>query len=169
VAQGIVSSDAGAEQRPSVHSIESRRHGGDGFVPRQHVLLIAAIASDAGDLFVRAGDEISAAAGFAYEAMASMPAYSDAIAFLPLGDAGSEFINDASDFVAGNAGELNPGENAFLGRGVAMTDTAGLDFNAYFAGTGLRYVAFDEFKVAACFAHLGHEILGHSLLSFAEL
>jgi hypothetical protein len=68
--------------------------------------------------------------------VAAVPAEADAVANLEDGDIGADGIDDSGDLVAGAAGILNAGPQAFLGEHVAVADAAGLDANAYLAGAG---------------------------------
>ncbi len=61
---------------------------------------VAAVKIKAGDFLLRAIAEIAAAAGQARAIVAAMPADADALALLPVGDAGTEVGNDAGHFVA---------------------------------------------------------------------
>ena len=138
----------------------------DGDGGRDHVIRIAAIEIDAGDLMVfGAGEEIAAAAFIAMAAMFAMPADADALAGFPFRDARADGVDDADDFVAGDAGILNAGEQAGFGNGIAMANAAGLDFDPDGAGTGLGNFAFDEFKGSVGFgnlssAHFWHKVFG---------
>ena len=90
--------------------------------------------------------------------MAAVPADTDALAFLPRGNAGADFVDDASDFVSGNAGVLNSGPGAFYRQHVTVADAAGLHLDADVPCTRLRNVALDDFE--AC-ARLGNLRYGH--------
>jgi hypothetical protein len=109
---------------------------------------------DPGDSFILAGDEIALAARGASKIMAAVPSDSDALAFLPIGDARAGFVDDASNFVAGNTRILDAGEYAVFGEMVAETDAASLDLDTHLSGAGLGDFTFDQFKIAACFRNL---------------
>ena len=77
-------------------------------------MLVAAVIADAGNFHVYAIAKIAAAAVEAGIVMAAVPADADALALLPLGDIGAEFIDDARDFVSWNARILNAGPGTFF-------------------------------------------------------
>ena len=161
MAQRIEGGNSGAEERAGFGGVESTGHERDAFVSSNHILSIAAINVEAGDFFVGAGDEIAATAGFTDEAVSTVPAYADAIAFLPLGDAIADGIDYAGNLVARDARVDEAGPVAVFDEVVAEADTTGLDFDADFAWTGLRDVALDQFEVGSGLGHLCDEILRH--------
>jgi hypothetical protein len=59
------------------------------------------------DLLVQTQDKISAAAIFADEATPTVPAHAHMLPWLPPRDPRSHGIDEAADFVAGNAGILD--------------------------------------------------------------
>jgi hypothetical protein len=135
----IPAQSSGAASSPAIPS-------GDRFRRNHHVLFVPAVEADAGDLLVQTQDEVSAAAILTNEAMPTVPAHAHLLPWLPLRDPGSHGIDVATDFMAGNAGILDSRKKAFLGSFVAVTDSAGVDFDANLSGTGLRDVALDNFK-----------------------
>ena len=146
VAQGVEGGDAGAHERRGIGGREVIGHERDADGGGDHVIRVAAIEVDAGDLVVHgAGEEIAAAAIIAMATMLSMPADADALAGFPFRNACANGVNDADDFMARDAGILDAGKQAGLGDGIAVANAAGLDFDADGAGTGLGNVAFDNF------------------------
>jgi hypothetical protein len=109
-------------------------------------LLVTTVVADAGDFDILAITKIAAAAFAAGVILAAVPAYADALAFLPGGDAGADFVDDAGNFVTGNAGILDSGPETFDGEGVAVTDAAGLDFDADLSGGGAGDFALDDLE-----------------------
>jgi hypothetical protein len=103
VAQGVVSGDSGAKQRSGFGWIETIGNAGYRFDGRDHELFKAAVVGETSDVAAFAIGEISGAAGGASVVLSAMPAYADAIAFRPGGDTGADLVDDAGDFVAGNA------------------------------------------------------------------
>src|SRR5690242_2948482 len=103
MAERIKRCDTSAQKRTGLCGIQALGNCGEAFGRSEHVLLVAAIEVDTRDSFILAGDEIAFAARGAREVVAAVPSDSNALAFLPIGDAGAGFINDAGDFMAGNA------------------------------------------------------------------
>src|SRR4051812_30992198 len=149
VAQGVEGCDAGAEERRGIDRREGVGKHRDGAGRRDHVLSIAAVEADAGDLLRDAGEEIAAAAVDALAAIAAVPADADFLADGEIGDERAEGIDDADNFVAGHSGIFNAGPVSFLDERVAVADAAGLNFDADGAGGGLGDRAFHDFQWAA--------------------
>jgi len=137
VAQSVERCDTGAKKRTGFRWIQAVGNCGESFSRSEHVLLVAAVEVDPGDSFILAGDEIAFAARGASEVVAAVPSDADALAFLPIGDAGAGFVDDAGNFVAGNARILDAGENTVFGEMVAETDAASLDLDTHLSGGGL--------------------------------
>jgi hypothetical protein len=90
-----------------------------------------------------------------------VPTDADAFTFFPGSDAGADFVDDASYFVARNSRILQSGPRTFLGENVAVADAAGLHFDADLTRAGRRNIVLDEFKVGFCFGNLRYFHLGH--------
>ena len=146
VAERVEGGDAGAHEGSGIDGRqfigEQSGCGGWG----DHVIGIAAVEGDTGDLVGFAGEEIAAAAGLAASTIAAVPADADALADGPGRGIGADGVDEADDFVSGNARILNPGEEAVLGEDVAVADAARLDFDADLAGARLRDIPLDEFE-----------------------
>jgi hypothetical protein len=110
--------------------------------------------ADAGDFLVLAENEIAAAAGVASETMTAVPPDSGALAGFPVGNVGTDSVDAAGDFVSGNAWILEAGPMAFLYERIAVTDTAGFDFDPHLIAGGFGNVSFDEFKITTGLADL---------------
>ena len=82
--------------------------------------------------------------------MAAVPTKSDALAYFEERDIGTDSINNAGNFMTGNAGILNAGPKPELSQQVAVANAAGLDPNANVAGAGLGELFFYKLKCAAC-------------------
>jgi hypothetical protein len=96
VAQRVVGGDAGAQQRPGVLVGEVVGHRGQRARLDHHVVGIAAVHGDSGDLHVLAVDEIAAATPLAVAAVAAKPAEADALADLPPAHALTERFDGTS-------------------------------------------------------------------------
>ncbi len=92
---------------------------------------VATIVGDATDLLVCAGDEVTAAAGFADDTVSEVPADADPLALLPGIHPVTNSIDATRDLMAGHARELQAGEEAFLDQGVAVADAARFHLYAY--------------------------------------
>src|SRR5437879_11836519 len=100
VAQGIEGGDAGAKKRSGILGRQFVRDRRQRFERRDHVIGIAAIIADAGNLAVRAGDEIAPAAGRAMTAMTAMPADADPLTRLPVRHVRANRIDDPGNLVS---------------------------------------------------------------------
>ena len=149
VAQAVEGGDAGAEQRGGVDVGEVVGHEGEGVGGSDHVVGIAAVVADAGDVLVFAEDEVAATTGRAVVAVAAVPAEADALAGLEERHVGADGVDDAGDFVAGDARVCDAGQEADLGERVAVADAAGLHADADVAGAGIGEFALNQFKGSA--------------------
>src|SRR5262245_49946320 len=164
MAQRVEGGKAGAKERAGIGGIERIGNAREGFDGSDHVLPVAAVEADAAHYFVFAIDEIAFAAGRAVAVMPAVPAHADAVTRFPSRDAGPKFINDASDFMAGNPRVAQAGPMAFLYDAVSHADSAGLDLDANLAGTRRRNFAFDDFKVAPSLRDLSRFHFRHDVL-----
>ena len=161
VAKSVEGGDARAEKRSGFGGIERIGHGGDGLRGDDGVLGIAAVEAEAGDFFVGAIDEVAAAALQAGSVMAAVPADAYALTFLPSRDAGTDFINDAGDFVAGRARIGYAGPEAVFDEMVAKANAAGLHADADVSRGRLGDFAFLQFEVGAGLGDYGDFHFGH--------
>jgi hypothetical protein len=81
--------------------------------------------------------------------VAAVPADTDALALFPVGNPGTEFIDDARDFVAWNTGIFNAWPRAVFRERVAVADATGLHFDEHVSWTRLRNLALDDLKISA--------------------
>src|SRR6267142_885035 len=137
VAQGVVSGDAGAEERGGFGGAEVVEDGGDAAGFGDHNFGVAAVDGDAGDYGVEAIDDVAAAAGFAGAIFTAEEADAYALTNFPFRDAGAEGFDAADYFVAGNTRELQAGVGAGYRGGVGVADAAGFYADANLAGGGL--------------------------------
>src|SRR5262249_18398424 len=100
VAKRVVGRDPRAQQRRDLHVVEARRDRDQRLRRRHHVLLIAAVVRDSGDLEVHAIAKVAAPARDTRAVVPTMPSDADALATLPLGDARTEAVDDTRDLVA---------------------------------------------------------------------
>ena len=110
VAKCVVGRDAGAEKRRGVNIGEVAWNEGEGVGRSDDVVCIAAVEADAGDKLIFAEGEIAAAAGMAVIAVAAMPAEADALPHLEERDIRADGIDEAGDFMAGDARNWMPGQ-----------------------------------------------------------
>jgi hypothetical protein len=104
VPQRVEGGDARTEQRRRIFGLQVVGHGGERLERRNHVLGIAAVIGDAGNLAVLAGDEIAATAGVAMPAMTAVPAHADPHAFFQSGTSAPTASMTAHHLVAGTRG-----------------------------------------------------------------
>ena len=117
---------------------------------------------DAGNLFVLAVDEISAAAGFAGEIVAAVPSHTHALSGLPVGNVSADGVDAAGNFVSGNPRVLDPRPIALFHHRVAMADAASFNFNSDLIPAGLGNVPLHELKIPSGLADLDDFHLRHS-------
>jgi len=163
IAKRIENCDAGTKQGRGLGGRKFVWDGGDSLGRGDHVFLITAVVADGGDLFVLAIHEIAAAAGVAGEIMTAVPSDARALAGFPVSDVGAYSVDATGDFVSGNTWILEAGPMAFLYERVAVTDTAGLDFDPDLLAGGFGNVSFDEFEITAGLADLDSFHFRHSV------
>jgi hypothetical protein len=78
-----------------------------------------------------------------------MPADTDPLAFFPCGDARADLVDHAGHFVTRDTRVLQARPMAFLHKYVAMTNPAGLYFDANLVGAGCGDLSLDDFKSPA--------------------
>lgn len=162
VAQGVERGHACAHERAGFREGEVIRNQRQSRRARDHVLGVAAVRRDAGNLARDAREELTAAAGLAFAAIAPVPADADALALFPVVDAVAERIDHADDFVSRDTRVLDR-HHAFLDNRIAVADPAGLHLDAYRAATGFRNVALDELERTSRLSYLDRaHFLGHS-------
>jgi hypothetical protein len=88
--------------------------------------------------------------------VAAVPTDANALARLPLGNAGAQFVDDARDFVSRNARILNAGPLAFFGERVTVADAAGLHLDAHLSCCGLGNLALDDLEIRSRLRNLRH-------------
>src|SRR5207237_126393 len=115
-----------------------------------HVLGIAAVIGDPGDLASLAGKEVTAAAVIAMPAVAAIPADTHPLASLPTRYVSTDGINHAGYFVPRNARVGDAGILSFKCERVRVTDPACRDANPDPAGRGHCQFPLDEFQLARC-------------------
>src|SRR5690349_4253565 len=100
--QSIECRHAGAQKGSCIHRrkrIRNRRHC---FCPCDHVLRIAAIFLEPGDLKILTAHEIGSPTGDALKTMSTMPAHAYSLALLPRRDTRTNLIDNSGYLVAGN-------------------------------------------------------------------
>jgi hypothetical protein len=154
VPKRIVGCDARTHQRCGVNGGKPFRDERKGSGGSNHILGIASVERNAGDLRRGlAGNEVSTAARIAMPAVSAVPAHTDPLARSPFGNACANFINDPGNLMPGNPRVLY-WPYSLLGYGVAVADAARLDFDAHGSIAGFRDFAFNEFKGALRLGHL---------------
>ena len=150
VAKTVERGDAGAHERRRIDGrkiVGHQRQRADG---REHILGVAAIARDAGNLGGSlAGEEIAAAAVIAIAAESAVPADAHSLSGFPARDVGTNRIDHADHFVSGNARILDARKETVLRHRIAVADATSLDLDSHKAGAGLGNVAFDNFQGTA--------------------
>jgi hypothetical protein len=117
-------------------------------------LLVSAVIADARNLLIPAVAKISAAALQARAVVAAVPADTDALAFLPLGNASAQFIDNARHFMPWNTGILNSGQIAFFREHITVANTTGLHLDENLSRTGFGNLALHNLEITARFGNL---------------
>ena len=112
-------------------------------------MLVSAVIADARNFQVPAIAKISAPARETRAVLAAVPADTDALPLLPLGNTRTQFIDDARDFVSRNAGILNSGPRAFFREHVTVANATGLHLDAHLSCTRLRNLALDDLEICS--------------------
>src|SRR5262249_761758 len=131
-----------------------------------HVFGVASIVVDTCHLAMNAHVEVTAAACLANEIMTAMPAYADALAFFPSCNSLTGSINPASNFVTWYPRILQAWPEPFLHQLIAVADSAGFHFYPHLSGAWFGNIAFNQLKIAAWFANLGHCHFGFHFVRF---
>jgi hypothetical protein len=124
-------------------------------------LLVSTVIADARNFQIPAIAKISAPALATRVVLAAVPADTDALPFLPLGNTTAQFIDDACDFMSWNAGILNAGPQAFFRERVTAANTAGLNLDAHVSCIRLRNLALDHLESCSGTGDLRHLHLPH--------
>ena len=112
-------------------------------------MLVSAVIADARNFQVPAIAKISAPALATRVVLAAVPADTDALSLLPLGNTGAHFIDDACHFMSWNAGILNAGPRAFFREHVTVANTTGLHLDPHLSCTRLRNLALDDLEICS--------------------
>src|ERR1700722_2214871 len=147
IAQRIENCDAGTHQRSGFLRRQIVGQGGDGLRGHDHVLRIPAVEMKSSNLFKLAVDEVTPAAGLAFEAMPAMPAHANTLSRRPQRNAVADGIDASSDLMAGNARILNAWPS-LLDQNIAMANAAGFDLDTNLIAPGLRNGTLDDLKIA---------------------
>jgi hypothetical protein len=86
--------------------------------------------------------------------MAAVPTESHTLTDFEDRHVGADGIEDAGNFVAGHAWELDAGPLALFGKRIAVADAARLHTNADMAGAGIWKLLLDELKRPASSGNL---------------
>src|SRR5439155_9957977 len=146
--------DAGAHERTGVNGTDLVRNQCQALEGHHHEILITAVHRDASDLLVGTRDETPPTARLAVTAISSQPSDADALPGLPPRHLGSNGIDHAGDLMARHAWIGNARPVAFFCQRIAMTEPAGLHFDADLPRSRLRDLSLDQLQRPAGLAHL---------------
>ena len=149
MAQAVVGGHAGAHQRCGVHVRQIVRNQRQCIGRRNHVVGIAAIETDPGDLRVFAENKVALAAGNAVVAVPAMPAQAHPLSCLEEWNVSPHSIHHASNLMPRYAGIGDAGKEAELGNRIAVANAAGLHADAHMARPRLGKLPLHHFKGAA--------------------
>src|SRR5207253_1864056 len=91
-------------------------------------------------------NETPAPTDCADETMTAMPAYADALTFLPFRDVAAERIDASRDFMTRHTRILEPGPQTLFDEHIAVANAARLHFHTNLPSAGLRDFAISNFK-----------------------
>jgi hypothetical protein len=94
-------------------------------------------------------------------AISAIPPGAHTMSRLPIRDIGSNGVDDASYFVAGNPGILDAREESLLRDAVAVANTASLNLDSNLSTAGFRNLALYKFKRSIGLAHLYRTHFSH--------
>ena len=95
--------------------------------------------------------------------MSAMPAHTRALPFFPAGNARSERVDHAGDFVARNARVRNSWSRTFLRVFIAMADAAGVHLETHRSSRRFGNFAIDKLKRFVRLGNLDCAHFGHAL------
>jgi hypothetical protein len=119
-------------------------------------LLVSAVVANSGNFQITAIAKISAAAGGTRIVLTAVPPNTDALTILPVGNAGTELIDDANHLVSWNTRVLNSGPRAFFRKNVTVADATGLHLDPHVSRARLRYLAVDDLEFSSRLRDLRH-------------
>ena len=146
VSQRIESGDAGAHQGGRINGRQVGGHSRNGAGRRDHVLRVAAVECETGDLTGHAGEELPTAALTATPAIAAVPTDARPLARRPSDDAGADRIDHPGRFMTGHARILNTRESSLFDEGIAVADAASLHLDPHRTGAWFRYLPFNDLQ-----------------------
>jgi hypothetical protein len=147
VAQGIKSRHACAHERRGIDRRKSVRDPSQRAGGHNDVFGISTIVCDTWDLERNlTGNKIAAPARIAVAAVAAVPADPHALPWLPSDNALTERIDSPGDFMSRYARVLNPRPQSFFRHGVAVANSASLDFNAHLSRAWLGDFSLNDFQ-----------------------
>ena len=117
-------------------------------------MLISAVVAGAGHLDVATITKIATAAFATGIVVATMPADSHPLTFVPHRHTRANFINHPRDFVSRNPRKLDSRQKSFFHEHVAVADATGLDLNAHMSCIGPRNLAIDDLKIPSGLGNL---------------
>ena len=140
VSQRVECGEPGAHEGRRIDGRKLGRHQRDRAGGCDHVLRVATVVSDAGDLMRHASEELTAAARVAASAITAVPTNTHLLARLPADGAGSHRID--------HSGHLMPRYTrmSFLGDRIAVADSTSLHTDAYRSGARLGYRPLNNFE-----------------------
>ena len=164
VPERVIGGDTGAHERrrldgPKLSGDQCQSDGGS-----DHVVGVAAIVRDARDL---RGDparhEVTTTARITVATVSPMPADSHPLTNLPPRNARGHGIDHTGHFVSGDSRISDSWPCSLFREGVAVADSAGLDFDPHGSRSRLWNVAFNELKGSVRTSYLDGMHLWHSV------
>src|SRR5215469_14293933 len=146
VNQARVHGQSSAHQRSGVGEAERVRERQDIVSTSQHKLLVTAVPCYPDILAVGAQDFVADDARLTVAAGGKQPQDAYASTGRRIAHAGTEFLDDACDFVARNDRWPHKWKLAIANHQVTVTNAADVDSNKYFVMTGRRHSAFFYLK-----------------------
>src|SRR5262245_38002378 len=146
MAQTVERRDSCTENGRGFHGRQGVGDGCHRFALGDHILRVAAIFIESGDLKILTTHEVSPSAWHTLPAMSAVPPDTGALALLPDGHAWTYGINHAGHFMPCHARVLKSWPVPLFGERIAMAHTTGLDLDANGVRTWLRHRTFDHLE-----------------------
>jgi hypothetical protein len=154
MAQRVVDSNSGAEQRRGFGRRQIIRHQSHRFCRDHHVFGVTSIKADASDLSELAKNEITTAARVALKAVPAVPSHAYPLTGLPQGNVCANRIDASGNLVARHSRILNSRPETFFDELVAVAQAAGFHLDAYLPASRLRRRTLNDFEITSGLADL---------------
>src|SRR5262245_46588438 len=154
IAQSVENGDACTHERSGFFRRQiagNRRQCSRG---RNHVFLITAVKVDAGNFAFETHGKVAFSTLLAHEAVPTMPTDTNPLTSCPGRHVIAQRIDAPANFMTWNTRILKPRPETVFDEHVAVTDAAGLNFNANLPCAWFRDISLNQFPISAGFTDL---------------